>query len=376
MKHVMLSGGRSPICLVLARLWKKNGWKVSIIEHKSVTFSRFSNSVSHYHLLPDPVHHFEQFSALLLELLERERPDILIPVNEDILHYGRLQQQIRALSIQFDVVAQPLLEQLHGKFSNIQLAQQAGIPAPHTEYLCDDNVDWQKYIVKPVYSRFGNQVIFDRQGLNQRHQGQYVKQQRINGVQICTYGFARQGKLLAYACYLTNFGLENAASLVFTPYRSQKVFEYMQRFIESHQLSGSISLDFMYDGQEYYFIECNPRLTHGAVLLGEQLPQVFMPEYIPEKILMMEQQRYGLKTIWLAKIIGKKKWRKTGKIYRHSQDMIANWRDPWPFLLMPFILGWLTLCALIKRQPLIDYLTEDIIYDADSYQSSARKKVR
>lgn len=371
MKHVMLSGGRSPICLALARLWKKRGWKVSIIEHKTITFCRFSNSVNHYHLLPSPVHCFEQFSTELLTLLEREKPDILIPVNEDILHYSRLQRQIRALSIKFDVVEQSLLEQLHSKFSNIQLAQQAGIPVPETEYFNDKSVDWQKYILKPVYSRFGNSVIFDRQGFERRHQGTYVKQRRIEGIQICTYGYCREGKLLAYACYLTNFGLENAASLVFTPYRSLKVFEYMRRFVAVHQLSGSISLDFMYDGEEYYFIECNPRLTHGAILLGDRLPDVFMMDFAPRQTVMMQKQRYGLKAAWLTKIIFHKKWRKTGKIYRFSRDMIANGRDPLPFLMLPMIIGWLSINALIKRKPMLDYLTEDIIYDADLYQPSA-----
>lgn len=365
MKHVMLTGGRSPICLALARMWKRKGWKVSIIEHKALTFSRFSNSVSGYHVISDPVNHFEQFRHQLLTLLALERPDILIPVNEDILHYGRIQNEIRALAVNFEVVEQSLLVQLHGKFSNIELAHQAGVPVPATSHFEGEEVDWQAFILKPVYSRFGHRVIVDRQGLRSRHQGDYVKQQRINGVQICTYGFARAGKLLAYACYQTNLGIENSVSLMFTPYRSRRVFDYMQRFIQTHSLSGSISLDFLYDGDEYYFIECNPRLTHGAILLGESLPDVFMTDYISEQIVMMGSQRYGLKAAWLYKIIRHKKWRKTTRIYLSSRDMVADARDLTPVLALPLIVSWLALCAMIKRQSVLDYLTEDIVYQSD-----------
>ncbi|WP_246201623.1 ATP-grasp domain-containing protein [Budvicia diplopodorum] len=363
---MMLTGGRSPICLALARMWKRKGWKVSIIEHKTLTFSRFSNCVSDYHAIPSPVSHFEQFSHQLLSLLERERPDVLIPVNEDILHYGRIQSEIRALAVSFDVVEQGLLERLHGKFSNIELAAQAGIPAPVTDYFDGEVVDWQAFILKPVYSRFGNQVITDQSGLRSRRQGDYVKQQKINGIQICTYGFARAGKLLAYACYQTNLGIENSVSLTFTPYRSRRVFEYMQRFIQTHQLTGSIGLDFLYDGDEYYFIECNPRLTHGAILLGEALPDVFMPGYAGESLLIMKRQRYGLKAAWLYKIVMQRKWWKTAKIYGKSRDLVADWSDPLPILSIPLILTWTLACAVIKRKPVLDFLTEDIIYAPDN----------
>lgn len=365
MKHVMLTGGRSPICLALARMWKRKGWKVSIIEHKVLTFSRFSNSVSGYHLIPDPVNHFEQFSYQLLALLGRERPDMLIPVNEDILHYGRIQHEIRALAVDFEVVEQELLVHLHNKFSNIELAHQAGIPVPVTRYFNGEDIDWQAFILKPVYSRFGHRVIVDRQGFRSRHQDNYVKQQRINGVQICTYGFARAGELRAYACYQTNLGIENSVSLMFTPYRSQRVFDYMQRFIRTHGLCGSISLDFLYDGDEYYFIECNPRLTHGAILLGESLPDAFIADDIDGKILMMGRQRYGLKAAWLYKILSDKKWRKTAKVYASSCDMVADSRDLAPILALPLIIGWLVICAIVKRQSVLDFLTEDIVYQSD-----------
>lgn len=363
MKRVILAGGRSPVCLVLARAFYRLGWQVIIIEHITLTLCRVSRVVSRYHKITAPVTDFDRFREEALVVMAQYQPALFIPVNEDILHYSRFQDDIRAAGIRFDVVAHPQLTALHHKTDNIQLAAAAGLTVPETRRWQGEHIDFSRWILKPIYSRFGNQLI-DCEARRPNHPVDcYVRQQRIRGVQICVYAQSTQGAMKAYAAYKTNFGVSGGASLVFLPYKSRQVYDLTVRFIRHHSLSGTICLDFLFDGKTYWFIECNPRMTHGAAMLTDtQLVNALSASGTEE--CQRGELRTAMKAGWVYMLITQpRRWRKTLRFVRHCRDMIWQADDKKPFLILPFLAVWLVIRAGLLRENVTDSLTRDIIFD-------------
>ncbi|GAA0337361.1 hypothetical protein L9H26_02385 [Morganella psychrotolerans] len=363
MKHVILAGGRSPVCLVLARAFYRLGWQVIIIEHLTLTLCRVSRAVSRYHKITAPVTDFDRFREDALAVMAQYRHALFIPVNEDILHYSRFQDEIRAAGIYFDVVAHPQLTALHHKIDNIQMAADAGLAVPETRRWQGEHIDFTRWVLKPIYSRFGNQLIDCKTQSPNHPPDCYVRQQRIRGVQICVYAQATEGGMKAYAAYKTNFGVSGGASLVFLPYKSQQVYDLTARFIRHHSLSGTICLDFLFDGQTYWFIECNPRMTHGAAMLTDGQLVTALSTTCTAKCLH-GGLRTAMKAGWVYMLLTQpRRWWKTLRFVRHCRDMIWQPDDKKPFLMLPFLAVWLVIRAVLQRENVPDSLTRDIIFD-------------
>ncbi|WP_413493017.1 hypothetical protein [Morganella psychrotolerans] len=363
MKRVILAGGRSPVCLVLARAFYRLGWQVIIIEHLTLTLCRVSRAVSRYHKITAPVTDFDRFREEALAVMAQYPAALFIPVNEDILHYSRFQDEIHAAGIRFDVVAHPQLTALHHKTDNIQMAADAGLAVPETRRWQGEHIDFSRWILKPIYSRFGNQLIDSETHSPNRPPDCYVRQQRIRGVQICVCAQATEGGMKAYAAYKTNFGVSGGASLVFLPYKSRQVYDLTARFIRHHSLSGTICLDFLFDGQTYWFIECNPRMTHGAAMLTDgQLVTALSTPGTPE--CLRGERRTAMKAGWVYMLLTQpRRWRKTLRFVRHCRDMIWQTDDKKPFLVLPFLAVWLVVRAVLQRENVPDSLTRDIVFD-------------
>ncbi|MFD1899497.1 hypothetical protein GQR36_03875 [Enterococcus termitis] len=147
----------------------------------------------------------------------------------------------------------------------------------------------------------------------------------------------KEGNVISAVTYDTNLGIENFASITFRRFEHPKLTTIINTLSRNLGDNGFFSFDFMFDGENFYPIECNPRLTFGIVLDSERIINGLIAQ--GNKNTTKTATSYGIKLLWLGKIVTKKDWRNTYPAYLKSKDVLKEafeWRT---WLMLPWVLG-------------------------------------
>ncbi|MNW32102.1 hypothetical protein D3C74_90370 [compost metagenome] len=294
--NILITGGRAPVALELARQLHGAGHQVYAADSISRYLCRASRAVKAAAVLPPPRQQPQAFVEALESLLVRWQIDLLIPTCEEIFHIARererLQRHCQVLAPELD-----LLHQLHHKGEFIRLAEQLGLQVPDTEIIASVEA-WRSaealgmgsgLVFKPAYSRFASRVILPSSaGVSRKRQSAdralreaaweqisssspWIVQEYIQGAAWCTYSVAYEGNVVAHANYECRYRTGGAgASVHFRQREHPEAYTWVQQFISGIGYSGQISFDFIQakDGT-LYPLECNPRATSGIHLFTE-----------------------------------------------------------------------------------------------------------
>jgi predicted ATP-grasp superfamily ATP-dependent carboligase len=390
--RILITGGRAPAALELARLLSSAGYEVYTADSIDHYLCRLSRSITRSFLVPKPNEDFVGFIEELETILKEFHIDLLIPTCEEVLYIAqgldKLERVCQVLSPPFSQ-----LEKLHNKWEFIQKAQSYGFTTPSTE-LVTGKERWHELaaaaeaskealVLKPVYSRFASKVcIFGvtptraAASFLSRYEPEistnypWVAQQFISGRAICTYSIAQYGRLTAHAAYSSSYTAGRGACVYFEPIDHSKAMEWVEQFVQFESYTGQISFDFIEAEDGSLFpIECNPRATSGIHLFhsNNQLHQAFMPicNGREDKILQPHQNTramlalpmlsFGLSTdlTW----IGVKRWLRS---FMSAKDVIFRWSDPLPFLEQLPMLIKLKQISRSRHISLIEASTADI----------------
>ena len=269
---ILFTGGRAPATLELVRNFGQNGWEVHVADSITPAISAFSR-YANYHLVNPPRHEEALFVRDLIEIINANKIDILFPTCEEIFWIAR-NKKILNENCNASVICDDMekLSLLHNKYRFIEFAKEEGIPSPHTVIYDGRNNFSKKSVIKPVFSRFGEDVIIvEPQG--KLPQGDYkqrpfVLQEFIEGEGVCSYGFADNGILKFNVCYKSPFKTRNAFT-AFKPFECRSINETVGKIVKKLNFTGNISFDFIAGGGQYYVIECNPRITSGVHIIYE-----------------------------------------------------------------------------------------------------------
>lgn len=379
MKRILLTGGRAPATLELARLLHAAGHTIFVAESVPWHLCRGSRAVSQTFWVPPPNQQPRQFIDALIKIVQGQQVDILIPTCEETLFVAAGRSRLTPYCIVFtDDIA--MLELLHNKYSFVQQAQQFGLPVPHTQlvtapeqvypHLPDSNI-----VLKPIYSRFGTHtVILPRHTAgvpaNISPTAPWVMQEFMPGRQLCTYSIAHSGQLAAHSAYAVEYTAGRSA-IAFEPLSHPAAFEWVQHFVTQTCFTGQIAFDFIETAPgRVVAIECNPRTTSGINLFGDpqQIAQAFLgdppetvtPSPIKKAMLTLPMLAYGLPKVrsWAAL----HHWANT---FFGSRDVIFNWRDPLPGLFSQWAsLVWFGRQSLKHRVSLPASTTLDIEWNS------------
>jgi len=164
-RGVLLTGGRAPAALELARALADGGWRVHAAESVSRHLCQASRAVAGSHRVPAPAADAARYAAALAAIAAREELDALVPVCEEIFHIARHADVLAEVGCR--VLAAPLgtLARLHSKWAFIRLAESYGFDVPHTRLVTSPEA-WraaaeqadEPLVLKPVYSRFAANV--------------------------------------------------------------------------------------------------------------------------------------------------------------------------------------------------------------------------
>jgi predicted ATP-grasp superfamily ATP-dependent carboligase len=306
MPTVLLTGGRAPVTLDLARKFSAKSWRVIVAESIPTHLCKNSLAVAKSYLVPSPRFEANAFVTALQKIIENEGVTLLIPTCEEVFTIGQGYDVLASLC---PVLAESLarLLPLHSKFHFIELARSFGLGVPQTSLIQSAQAaqEWvgQAVVFKPEYSRFATATIIKPKTIRDLHQlvispeCSWVVQEFITGRQICTYTVAHHGQIAAHCAYATEFTAGRGSTIVFQNLAHQKAQAWVQSFVENYHFTGQIAFDFIETAEgDLYAIECNPRAISGIHLFDVGLVDALCNQ--AEEIVKPVQVKYV--AIWMA----------------------------------------------------------------------------
>lgn len=275
--RILLTGARAPVALDLARQFATAGWQVHTADSQPAHATAASRAVHAHHRLPPPRQQAQAFARELGALCRRQAIDLVLPTCEEVFYlaHGREQLPAHTRLVCMDL---PLLRRLHSKWAFIALARQAGLRVPDSQQVhqLEQARQWaagRPLVLKPEFSRFGVEVRLYRDGLPAAApplDGRpWVAQQLLPGQEICSYGVAHQGRLLAHAAYRPGWRMARSASYYFDAVDNPDILAQTTALVAALGYSGQIAFDWIVDEHgRATVIECNPRSTSAVHLFA------------------------------------------------------------------------------------------------------------
>lgn len=278
-KNILLTGGRGPAVLDLARMLHQAGHTLTMAESSHIYFCRFSNAIDHHEKIPHPSEDEEGYIKGLLNLVDRYQIDYLIPgYDEGFIiskHKFRFPNHVKLF-----VENSETIDLLNNKYTFTQLLKNQGLNAPYTVMARDCDELKQilgsgefnfPCIVKSIYSAGGlmARTVRENTDLNKLAiKYPCIVQQMIPGRVWSTYSVAHRGKMTFFVSYFPIYVFrENGAAICFMTEYSQGVFDVVKTLVEATTYTGQIGFDIIeHPDGSFWPIECNPRITSGAHL--------------------------------------------------------------------------------------------------------------
>lgn len=360
MSSILLTGARAPVTLELCRAFAQQGHQVFLADVTLFPIARWSRFAVRYFRIPAPKQHFNDFAEALQRLVVEHHIDHLIPTCEEAFYVSKLKDQLpcRVWTSAFE-----LMVELHHKQRFLDLAKDF-FQVPKT-YACTEFEDWKNakaYVFKPVFSRFGSQVIIGKSEKKcpapRKNPQDWIAQERLFGREVCVYSIWKNGKMGGFSAYLPVQRAGKGASVYFEGFFRQAIFDAVQRFGEHHQFEGQLSFDLMLVGDKIYVLECNPRSTSGAHLLGADLAQCFFSDEL------IVQHPPKARVIWLAWMLSQG-WKAFGPQATNVEDVIWHPEDKRPAFLQWLSVLELLYLALRYRQSIAAVSTRDIEFNGE-----------
>ena len=379
MPNILLTGGRSPAALELARAFHRAGHVVFMAESLRGHLSAPSRCIARNFLVPPPRQQTADFLNALVGIVQRQRIDLVLPVNEETFYVAMGRSRLPAF-------VEPIhtLRRLHHKWDFAFYAASLGLSVPESILIEDPDdllyafTHWRELVLKPAYSRFASQTLI-LPTINQAFATltfdpacPWVAQEFIHGAQVCTYSVVHRGRITAHAAYRSEFTAGQGATVAFRHADHPAAFEWVRTFVEAAQFTGQISFDFIENAQgAVTALECNPRATSGVHLLAAhpRFTKAFFDPALPlvtpdgpnPSMLSTAMLAYAL-----PDSLRKRTFRRWLGAFMRSRDTLFNLCDPLPALLQGR--GILHYLGLARRHGLspLQASTFDIEWNGES----------
>lgn len=346
--NILLTGGRAPATLDLARAFHRVGHNVFMAESLRGHLSEPSHAIKSNFAVPAPRQAKEAFLATLKKIILENKINLLIPTCEEIFYVSMGREQLPCTVF---VESIKKLNTIHNKWMFFINAVEQDLSVPETFLIkgMDDILhayDHSKRLVfKPIYSRFAARTLIMpplEQALSTLKfdtNSPWVAQIFIQGKEICTYSIAHNGHITAHTAYASTLTAGQGATISFQNIHHLGIFEWVNTFVKKNQITGQIAFDFIEtpDGQ-IFALECNPRATSGIHLLASH-PQFIEAFLNPQLncITPAHERSYMLTTamlsLGLTRAIKKKRFVRWLKTFFTSKDVILDFKDMLPYML-------------------------------------------
>ncbi|MCX6132107.1 MAG: ATP-grasp domain-containing protein [Proteobacteria bacterium] len=279
-KRILLTAGRIPSALELARALARAGCYVVVADSYPTYLCQGSRAVAKTYVVPPPRLLQASYQLAILDIVFKEKIDLIIPASEEVLYLAAFKDELtKHCEVYFADSA--LLLTCHNKQNFNNLAHSYGLPVPSSTPLLLQSsavkqVQAKDYVLKRSYSRGGNAVIFAAAGTDPKEcsvpfDGSWLIQERIPGETLCSFSIAQHGHTRLTQVYRPSVTL-GTTGVVFKNISEPKILMWVEEFIRKSKFHGFISFDFLRDQKgDIFAVECNPRITSGIHLLPPEL---------------------------------------------------------------------------------------------------------
>jgi hypothetical protein len=292
---ILVTSSRLPFALEEIRKLGRCGHRV----YASDTFGSAPGSHSRYALehfvTASPLTEPERFLDDLERILTEHPVDRLIPSFEEVFTIVQDKARFDRLTEVFAPDFETLVK-LHDKVRFIELARELGLLVP-TTILAHDRAELSRateelgaFFARPAYTR-GGVMLYTNTGplagevtleeCEPTAQHPYVVQPLVTGTDVCTFGIAHHGKLVAHSAYVHPLTLEHAGGIVFESVDIPETVEIARRVVEATGYHGQISLDFLATPDGLSVVECNPRPTSGLTVMPDEMFNAGLMNRVP-----------------------------------------------------------------------------------------------
>ncbi|CAH0275929.1 ATP-grasp domain-containing protein [Roseomonas sp. CECT 9278] len=378
MNTVLLTLGRLPKALDLARSFHAAGWRVVVAEPFRRHLAGASNTVARSIQVTAPAQDRARYLADLLRVVQDEAVDLVVPVSEEVVHvaalHGRLPARTRLFSMPQDVV---LAAHDKGRFA----AQSAdwGLPVPATHPLGSGEgaalAAMQDVVVKPLHACSGRGVRVVRRGeALPDADAPAIVQARIQGGERSTCSLVHDGVVSGTVVY-QGVMQSGSVSIAFERVQDRLIEAFVRDYAAATRWTGFLSFDFMLDDQGQPFaIECNPRTTSGL--------HFFAPDDLARAVLdpahplrhrpdTRLQQFYSCLTETQLSLFRGGGFGRKLRTLATTRDVTWSARDPMPFLTMTFTTWPIIRAAMASRASFGEVATLDVGWRAEHALSAA-----
>ena len=366
-KSILITGARSLVALDLARIFSDAGIRVICTDSIEASICKFSRKVEKFYTTASPAFAFEKFVSDLEEIIEREKIDYIIPTCEEIFYLAKAKDR---LSVPVFCEAFKRLDMLHNKWKFYQLLLELGLNTPETTLWNGNSLGSDKWIVKPVYSRFGARIQVvqgDWSTLKSDPENPLIAQRYIDGEKFCSYSVCHKGKVTAHSTYKVLHSMGIGSAICIESVKATDIENFVKDLVLAMEFTGQIAFDFI-RSDALYCIECNPRGTSGVHLFNreKELAKSFFDETAflsPEKTMIMHEHLFML---WFGfkqkEIFSKGFWRNffLGKSLLFSKD------DKAVLLGLPSLLLSIAKQTLFKKQGFHQAMSFDMEYNGET----------
>ena len=376
--RVLLTGGRAPATLDLARRLHEGGAEVHLAESLPGTVSSLSRAVTRTWRVPGPRQHPDAFLDALRTIVDRASIDLLLPTCEEVFWVARGPDLPTLLE------SRERLRRVHDKVGFIHQAEQIGLAVPDTFKVThrsgllaavDDLGGPEGIVIKPSFSRFATSVrirptLAELDELRPSAEAPLAVQRFVPGPIACSWSVAHAGRLTVHTAYRARFTAGPGSAIHFVWLPDEALRQWVTDFAARTRWTGQLAFDFVLTDDGPVAIECNPRLTSGAHLLADGcgLLRALTDPDAPR----VEPEDGAAAQITAAMLLyGLPRALRTGDIaawwaaVRSAREVSWDPRDLRPFVLQGVAIAGLAARALSVGEGLLDASTWDIRWDGE-----------
>lgn len=367
MSNILLTGGRAPAALELARAFQRAGHSVFMAESLRGHLSQPSNAITKNFLVPAPRQHFGAYIEAIRQIVHEQKIDMLIPTGDEIYYIGMAREELPCTVF---AEAVKKLNIIHNKWFFLVTAIEFELFAPETMLIANQDdllhafAQWREIMLKPVYQRYAAETLImptikqaaARLALDP--DSKWIAQELVHGQQYGTYSICHNGYVTAHTTYPADFTTNQGPTSVFHHVEHPIIFNWVKNYVENSGFTGQIAFDFIQAGDSrLYAMECQPRTTSGVHLLASNpkfVKSFFQAQ--PECLQPTDLSSHMLSTAMLSRglpaSIRRKQFRKWLSTYFNSDDVILDYGDPLPLPApIPKLLFILDDRAAAQNQP-------------------------
>jgi hypothetical protein len=370
-KTVLLTLGRLPKALDIARSFALAGWRVVVAEPFARHLCGSSRDVAKSVQVPPPVAGKAAYLQALARIVAEEGVQLVVPVSEETMHVAHLPPLLPAGVRVFTMPPAALLPLYHkGGFVRFAAAHGLAVPrsAPLGSDAARDIAAQGAVVVKPVHSCSGR-------GLRRLPPGAALPpvdpaapdlvQGFVIGDEFSTCTIAHRGRVLGTVVY-RGVQMSGSVAVAFERVAHKAIEDWVTRFVAAAEWSGFIAFDLIVDeAGRPLGIECNPRTTSGLHFFepADIARCIIEPEAAPPPRFRAETV---LQQFWSCLTETQLSLFKGGPFGRNlrrlltTRDVCWQARDPWPLLWMPVTSWPIIRMATQRRVPFGEVATLDV----------------